>query len=255
MSHFRYVTACERGDWHLKVWKVGDPFGVVTIPYRCKSWRHTGPCCLWKGAQDWVRVKEAIESRDRWVYVVVTFSQRDWDNWIDQYKYACVFWSKVHRRMERAYERVEYIQTWERHKEKGIHANVLLHNRWICDIVEENRMKWKKGFLEPTCVACGFGKISWVQSMRTGSARGMAGYMTKLARELVGANQKGQIPFDAPPHFRRLRATRGLLPKVVKSDEWTGAMQWESFVDAAGEVLCSSSGHNPAQRRTMCVGE
>jgi hypothetical protein len=45
----------------------------------------------------------------------------------------------------------------------------------------------------------------------------MAGYLVKLARELVGADNKSQIPWDAPPHFRRLRATRGLLPPVHKS--------------------------------------
>jgi len=54
--------------------------------------------------------------------------------------------------------------------------------------------------------------------MRDNTSSGMAGYLTKLSRELVDANGKGQIPYDAPPHFRRLRASRGVLPKPHKSN-------------------------------------
>lgn len=54
----------------------------------------------------------------------------------------------------------------------------------------------------------------------------MAGYLVKLARELTGSARKDQVPVDAPSHFRRLRASRGLLPAAFTgSGEYTGEMR------------------------------
>jgi hypothetical protein len=52
----------------------------------------------------------------------------------------------------------------------------------------------------------------------------MAGYLVKLTRELTGAGPKNQIPVNAPRHFRRLRASKGLLPPRKKNDHVTGAL-------------------------------
>jgi hypothetical protein len=55
----------------------------------------------------------------------------------------------------------------------------------------------------------------------------MAGYLVKLAKELTGAQAKkgDQAPLHAPRHFRRIRASRGLLPAQAKgAGEWTGAL-------------------------------
>lgn len=214
----RYVDACELDLWHLTIWHPDRPEEVRKVPYRCRSWRHTGDCCLWKGAQDWVRVKEAVNKRDDWVYVVLTYDPKDWPNWLDQYRESKSIWQVMQKRLIRKYGPLAYIQTWERHLKGGLHVNLLLGNAKIKKEVRCDWRAWRKSVLEPMAVASGYGRRTWVQEFQSGTAKAMAGYLTKLARELVGAGGKGQIPFDAPKHFRRLRASRGLLPPVARSD-------------------------------------
>lgn len=220
----RYVHACERCLWHLRVWHPSAPMDVKRVPFRCRSWRHPGECCLWKGAQDWTRVKEAISTRSDWTYIVLTYSQSDWQNWKDQYVASCQIFSALWKRLTRKFGRSQYIQTWERHQRGGLHCNVLIGNSTIFQSVRDDYTHFKRRWLRPNAVACGFGKINYATTFRKGTADSLAGYLTKLARELVGAGTKGQIPFDAPPHFRRLRASRGLLPPILKS-EMTGTLE------------------------------
>jgi hypothetical protein len=220
----RYVECCERCLWHLRLWKPGQEDKVSRVPYRCRSWRHPGECCLWKGAQDYARVKAAIEKRRDWVYLVLTYAQSEWPDWKQQYLASCRIWAALHKRMKRKFGPCDYIQTWERHGAGGLHCNVLLGNREIAAIVREDFRPWRRYWLRPNAIECGFGKVTYVTAFRHGTANAMAGYLTKLARELIGAGSKGQIPFDAPRHFRRLRASRKLLPQIIKSD-MTGSLE------------------------------
>lgn len=93
-------------------------------------------------------------------------------------------------------------------------------------------------------MAAGYGKVMWMEPVH--DRTGLAGYLQKLsdcligdeardmsrynaAKEMVGGSKKGiainQIPDqEAPPHFRRLRPSRGLLPPVKKNQEITGEM-------------------------------
>lgn len=73
-------------------------------------------------------------------------------------------------------------------------------------------------------VAVGFGFRTWVEPLRPGAELTLAGYLTKLSRELTGAGFKDQVPVNAPPHFRRLRASRKLLPKPFHRKGWTGIL-------------------------------
>lgn len=191
---------------------------------------------MWKGAQDWTRVRDAIATRKDWVYVVLTFAQGDWPNWFAQYREACPIWSKLRQRILRKYGKFDYIQTWERHAKKGIHCNLLIGNKPLWRAVKRNRRHWQWNVLRPMVRQCGFGKVTWVKAYKENTANAMAGYLTKLARELVGAGSKGQIPFDAPPHFRRLRASRGLLEPAHKSD-MTGWLSFTPLVTDDGEVV------------------
>lgn len=179
---------------------------------------------MWKGAQDFVRCREAILDQASWVYVVLTFAQSDWPDKWKLYRAGVGMWSKLRKRFAREFGRVKYIQTWERHAKGGAHVNVLLHAPRLTDRVETDWKKFRRGWLEPAAVACGFGMRTWVEVMR-GEGPAMAGYLTKLSRELVGAGSKSQIPYDAPPHFRRLRASQHTLPPVIKSD-WTGIIRF-----------------------------
>lgn len=63
----------------------------------------------------------------------------------------------------------------------------------------------------------------------------MAQYLRKKASELVGGGKKSyQIPINAPPRFRRLRASCKLLPPIHHNPDWTGELH---LYTKEGEVL------------------
>ena len=64
----------------------------------------------------------------------------------------------------------------------------------------------------------------------------MAGYLTKLARELTGAGVKSQVPVNAPRHFRRIRASAKLLPPRKKNPDITGILHKMPLPSADGEI-------------------
>jgi len=167
---------------------------------------------------DWYRVREGLTNRSDWVYVVLTFKQGSTEQErFETYFLAGVCWDKVRKRLTRRYGRMEYVQTLERHKKGGCHLNVVIGNAAIGKAVDDNWRKWRREVMAPTAVACGFGPVVWVERCDEQSGR-LAGYLTKLASELTGAMGKSQVPDDAPPHFRRIRASRGLLPPEPESD-------------------------------------
>lgn len=219
-----YVSACEHAKWHLEVWRRDGSREPLRLPYRCRSWRHDGDCRLWRGAQDFVRVQAAIKSRKSWAYLVLTYPHNDWPRKSDLYRAGVLHWSKLRKRLTRAYGRIEYIQTWEAHRSGYPHVNVLVHSDHLIRKVSANRQEWRRDWLEPNAVESGFGFRTWVEVMRSQDA--MAGYLVKLASELTGATVKGQVPVEAPRHFRRLRASRGLLPPPHKDPDLTGILHF-----------------------------
>lgn len=228
-SMLKSVDACECGRWHLQVWSKLDPTQHSRIAYKCRSWRHPGPCRLWRGAQDFIRVRDAVKKRGDWVYCVLTYAQRDWASPGALFKAGIRHWSALRKRLCRRYGKLAYIQTWEAHKSGWPHVNVLIGNP---DFHAESLSDWRrvrKRVLIPAAVACGFGPIAWLECMRDSTS--IAGYLTKLARELTGSTVKNQVPIEAPPHFRRLRASQGLLPRPLKDDAITGRM-WFASVDS-----------------------
>lgn len=237
MAQMRYVGACEHGTWHLMTHPPGEPSKARPVPFRCRSWRHEGECRQWKGAQDFCRIRDAIEAHNNWVFVTLTFKQSEWWDWKEQYKLAWPLWSMLRLRLWRKYAKIPYIQIWERHKIQGIHAHVLITNAEMHADVEDDwrkhgniadhkkrvdrilrdRQSWHFREFIDHCTAVGFGPRCFCRPMRGGTGKTMAGYFVKLASELTGAGEKNQIPIDAPPHFRRLRASPRLLPPVLKS--------------------------------------
>lgn len=208
------VQACQCQTWHLHTWDpaTGHDDGCKRIPFTCKSWRHAGPCREWRGALDWWRVGEGLKKREDWVYTVLTFKMGPTDlQRYRTYKLAYVCWDRLRKRLIRGYGPIAYVQTIERHKKGGCHINAVIGNPEIAYLVERDWRKWRRECLIPGAVACGFGPVAWVERCDKDSGR-LAGYITKLANELTGALGKDQVPDDAPPHFRRIRASRGLLP-------------------------------------------
>ena len=110
---------------------------------------------------------------------------------------------------------MRYIQTWERHQRGGAHVNIILHNENFFAKACENWQSLRRHWVEPSAVACGFGFRTWVEPVD--GTDSMAGYLTKLSRELTGSGEKNQIPIDAPAHFRRIRASQKTLPPPLKS--------------------------------------
>lgn len=219
----RSVEWCENHSANLVVWPHEDPDSRMSVPFKCRSWRHTGACQRWKGSQDFVRCRDAILSRGpHWVYVVLTFNQRNFKNPFQAYTAGGRQWQKVGQRLVYSYGAIDYLQTWEAHKSGFPHVNVAIHNETIWQLCEGDGWRSWRQELKRVVVSCGFGYVLHVEPLRSGMALDLAGYLTKLSRELTGAGIKSQVPVNAPAHFRRIRASRGLLAKPYKKAGWTG---------------------------------
>lgn len=231
----RYVSACEHGLWHLLLDHEleGGEIESRTHKYSCRSWRHAGKCRMWRGAQDFQRISDGLDARDAWIACVLTFHRatkpQDWD----QYRESYHCWSALRLRLRRLHGHIDYVQTWECTRRGTLHLNVALHWKGLAKqmftktytlerrgkphLVSAAVLQWRRKELGPLAVGCGFGKVCWAELVRPGTSRAYSAYLTKRAAELVGAGKEYQIPVDAPAHFRRLRASRGLLPKPYKS--------------------------------------
>lgn len=228
----RYIDACENKEWSLLFWKKDNPAEQAVGIYSCGSWRHAGECRQWKGAQDFCRIRSAIQSRGPgWTYLVLTYPQNQWPNKTALYRYGVITWARLRKRFTRRFGKIEYIQTWERHAKGGAHVNVIIHNAELfAEVSGDGWKRFRRLWLEPHAVESGFGNRTWVEPVRGQSE--IAGYLVKLARELTGAGSKSQIPIDAPPHFRRIRASQKLLPPPARNPDWTGRMIFCSCLGA-----------------------
>jgi hypothetical protein len=219
-----YITACECQAWSLKVWPKDHPEQATQVPFKCRSWRHGGDCRLWKGAQDFARIKEAMEKHSHWSHLCLTFQNQSKSTPFELFKVAIYCWSRLRKRIIREYGDIQYIQTWERHKSGFPHVHIALSN---IEMYEREFSGGKETFdelIRNHAVESGFGKRGWLEPLRDQSA--FAGYLTKLARELTGRGKDYQIPTNAPKHFRRLRASVGLLPPKHKNPDITGMLQF-----------------------------
>lgn len=230
----RYVDACDRGAWHLELWRRdGSSQDRLAVPFRCRSWRHAGECRAWCGACDFVRVRGALRKYKTWSYLVLTYPHRDWPRkkLPDLFRFGVKSWGKLRKRMIEQFGTLKYVQTWEIHKSQYPHCNVVIANKSLQVHATEadRRRAFRKpmeetfdGWFTQTIQNCGFGKQYKLSSLHNRSL--MAGYLTKLANELTGAAVKDQVPVNAPRHFRRLRASIGLLEKRGRSGEFTGRL-------------------------------
>lgn len=228
------VDACERESACLLIWRGEDPGrapAIQAVPYRCHGWRCRR--CAWGVArEDFRRIRAGATARRWWTYLVLTFDPADHASPWDAYKAAGSTWDKgLRRRLERRFGRLEYIQTWERHLSGRPHVNVLLRSDGLEEHVKglphehrlvrlkhrpgEGRMAhwtaWRKE-LQPLARESGFGLRTWVEIVD--SADSVASYLAKIAHEFASSAFKAgdQRPLGAPPHFRRVRSSRELLP-------------------------------------------
>jgi hypothetical protein len=239
------VHACERESWSLLSW----PKGAVDLetgelkvnaearpgvrPFLCGSWR-CRRCARIRGASDFVRAREAILKRSWWVYVVLTFDPAGYRDPWSAYNAAGTCWDRhLRQSLRRRGGKLEYFQTVEAHRSGWPHVNLMLSGADLRAWVEELGVvqreittpqgrtriallprRWRKR-LRSAAMRAGFGKVCWAEVVSPERSESMAGYLLKLARELTGGvgGKKGeQSPIGAPKGFRRIRASRGLLP-------------------------------------------
>jgi hypothetical protein len=234
------VRACWNDAWsfHLVHRKTGEE---TVHPFRCGSWRC--PDCRWDVARsDFARILEGLQKRtarrQTWLLVTLTFDPSRYRNAWEAYRAGGRAWQKLRARLARQYgfskqpARIAYVAVWERHKSDWPHVHLAIscpeivqdvRRRELCDMEAHGfrpyrrepsgrltpNWAWGAEVLRPLAVECGFGRIADVQFARKGDG-GVAGYFAKLGAELVG--MWDQLPVKAPRHFRRLRASRGLLP-------------------------------------------
>lgn len=240
--HLPSINACEREAWSLTLWpKAGEEAGQPKrIPFLCGSWR-CRRCAAWRGAVDWRRCSKAVTGRDWWLYVVLTFDPTAYaDKW-EAFKEAGRCWNNSLRESFRHKAgKVEYLQTWEATRNGWPHVNIVLTGDNLRDVVEAGGIQRRehrgrtclfprefRRWMRDAAQRAGFGPVAWAEVLAPEAKEAMAGYLVKLATELVGAaNKKGdQSPVQAPRHFRRIRASRGLLPAGPKgTGDWTGAV-------------------------------
>lgn len=269
-----YVKACRRQRWHLATWNKNDPAGGVTrIPFKCRSWRHEGECREWCAACDYRRCQHALTTFPDWSFLVLTYRRRDWPDLRQLFRDSVKHFYSFRKRLERVIDPFKYIQTWEITQKGTPHVNVAISSRKLVDLIEregtwvpDGRRKlgkrwnwfsvkesWKATVLEPMQTASGFGSVSTLEPM-TDSDR-MAGYMTKLARELVGAGGKSQIPLNAPTHWRRLRASQHTLPPRAKNPELTGKLEFSIHPELAAECHAAFVSGSSREARAKVVAQ
>lgn len=197
-------------------------------------------------------MERAASSASWWLYVVLTFDPAAWSDPWDAYKGASRLWDKrLRRRLEREYGKLQYVQTWERTRRGWPHVNLLIRSEDLEQHVRglQNRRRWiEEGghghgrlahwtpwrrWLASVAPACGFGRRVWCEVVDNREA--MAAYLVKVAHEFSSACFKvgDQRPLGAPRHFRRMRASRGILPPrtravpVEVTDRETGQITWQ----------------------------
>ncbi len=224
------------------------------VPFRCRSWRHEGECREWCGACDYRRCEEALRTYGPWSFLVLTYPRRAWPDLRELFRSTVRHWYSLRKRLERVIKPFRYIQTWEITQKGTPHVNVAISSQTLVDWIESQghwmkdkrrklgkKWQWtdiessfKGAILEPMQIASGFGQVSTLEPMTDPAV--MAGYMTKLARELTGSKTKSQVPLNAPEHFRRIRASRKTLPPRVKDPDLTGTLEYSIHPDIAADV-------------------
>lgn len=241
--HSATTKRCEKGELTALVWdrETGD---VRVSQGYCKGYR-CRVCGSLVAKQLRDRITVAVESRRWWLYLVLTFDPKDFDSSWDAYLRAGKLWHDVLRkRIAREFGRFEYVQTWERHVggKQFPHLNLILTGPELREAAIEAgiedrfydgaghgrgrvcRFTHLRKWFAHAVPQCGFGKRVWVEVLDAENS--IAAYLAKAAQDLSSARWKAgdQTTIGAPPHFRRVRASRGLLPPLPEAEFDTGLL-------------------------------
>lgn len=219
------MKACKSGSWTIAYWDKKNPGRQFHKVYKCKSWRHGGACRKAKGAEDFARIRDGLEKYDGWCYMVLTIGDRDRDR-DDVYKRLVYALQNFQQYLKRKYGNpYKYVALIEQHRDGWPHVNILVHNP-VFFAATDKRFRETRQDCKAAAERCGFGRIFWLDSVSNKEA--IAGYFVKLVGEAVKMTQS---PLAAPRRFRRLRASRGLLPPIFRNEGYTGRLCQQSITD------------------------
>lgn len=231
------VKACHNKAWTLKLWKKSNPADQINVPFTCRTWRHEGPCQRFKGAQDFVRMKEGLFKHEGWVYMVLTYEDRR-GSVANAYRKIGRQFQHFRQWIQRNYaaagETLQYIALIEQHRDGYPHVNVLVHCRRFVDEALKDWQKLRKR-VRRHAMATGFGKVFYLAPMKNQEA--MAAYFVKLCGEV---SKMSQAPMKAPSKFQRFRSSNGLLPPIRKDPEYTGEL-----VQVPADIAKRMPAHRP----------
>lgn len=201
---FRSVAACADCAWTMVRWLKANPGKKYPRRFKCKLWRHEGPCADQRLYRDFLKVREGVLGRLKdSAYVVLTHDAANPE--IDQFDH----WSDLSSRWDRILKpalqkrsrwgKFKYTQTWEQTRKGRAHVNVGIVSpivRTWCTVPECPHVSWKpcpnknkwcrnchghaKGqgrlcrgwsaqrkVLQAAAVAAGFGGIVWLAPVET----------------------------------------------------------------------------------------
>ena len=224
------IKACETKAWHLNL--VRKSTGEIwDRRYVCESWRHAGDCQRKRNQVDYARMMEGLKRHSAWLFCVLTVYRTEtprkhyknvWRRWqsLRQWlvrNYGEAYFDEKKMRIARR-GRIEFVAVTEKHKDGFPHVNVVFHLPGLLRAYD-NGYEVLRHELNEAAVRCGWGIRIWLDKVR--SKTEIAGYFSKILGELT----KGyQIPLNAPPKFRRVRASQGLLPPKRKDVDLTGCL-------------------------------
>ena len=246
-----YVRACMDSRWHFTL---QGPDGVpFRAPFRCGSWRC--PQCRRKvAARDYARITESLWDRplNELVFMVVTLDQtRDAAlgiNRVTAYRALTHRLKVLMQSIRREFGKVEYVCTIEQHRSGWPHANFILHAPGLASALAQESVAsdgLAPEWLREMSQRAGLGWRVTAEHPR-GSQEALAGYIVKVAHhdslKVTGGEvvKLSQLPVTAPKGTRRLRPSRGFLPKRKKREGYTGRLvkvPWASVLGAAGKPL------------------
>lgn len=266
----KYVRACDGGDWHLSWWRYSPATGEVLqegrAPFRCRSWRHKGPCRRWRAAQNFSRTNQALlrcRPKDV-VFCVFTVRPGDWSSRFEAFRELRDCWRSLRKAITRAFGGNRYVSTVEVHRSGWPHLNVVMESPLLAQFVGKGKGGGAITWLKKHALACGFGYMASAE--RAQSRRALAGYIVKLAGEvehaahpdatgrLVGEVVKlSQVPERAPSHFRRLRSSIRFLPPPYKRPDVSGELVRAPLPAGVQPPSCEVTGGQLAPQGVQAV--
>ena len=238
---------CLRGDSALELMHAETGERVVAR-FRCGGWR-----CPYCGPTEarilMYRLRDALaaaEGSEPWWFCTFTMRPGDWGSQRAAYLGARGCYERLLCRLRRvlggggrhgARAASAYLSVWERTRRGWPHVHVVLRIEGMTEAIlasgaaaatyrgtELVRVSgWQRRVLAPAAEAAGFGPQLSCDSVD--DVGGLSGYFSKLASEVAGAKAYQQ-PVTSPYRFRRVRASRGLVPPRRRAAGWNGSVHW-----------------------------